>query len=229
MPNENVLSIFEPWVSPEGSESMRFRLTYRGPLKSHRVPSPGSPDKMADHVHSIRRHFHTQLRDLWSTNRFLSSHESYPSDWDLPNEADNSRMPLVEIVARSHTLNGFRFVPLVREAWHLECQLSVLFLRRDLPGSGLIHRGDIDNRIKTLIDALRFPGTPAETNGATPEEGENPFFCLLEDDKLVTGLTVETDRLLGAALSGEDDGTVGLVITVEMRPHYVNMFNLAFG
>lgn len=229
MTNENITYIFEPWDSPEDCESMRFRLTYRGPLKSHRVSRPGVADKMADHVHEIRRHFHTQLRDLWRTNRFLSEHESHPSDWGLPKEPDGSRIPLVEVVARSHNLNGFRFVPLVREAWHLECQLSILFLRRDLPGSGLIHRGDIDNRIKTLIDALRFPGTPTETNGATPQDGEDPFFCLLEDDKLITGLTVETDRLLDAALPGEDEGTVALVITVEMRPHYVNLFNLAFG
>lgn len=211
-----------------GSDLVRFRLTYRGPLKSHRVSAPGKPEKMATHVHAIRRHFHAQLRDLWATNRFLSEHESSPLDYGIQPDEPGKRMPLVEVVARSHQLNGFRFVPLVRKAFHLECRLSILFLRRDQPGSGLIHRGDIDNRIKTLIDALRFPSTPAEVNGVIPRDGEDPFFCLLEDDELVTGFSVETDKLLDAALPNEDENTVSLVITVEIQPYYTTLFNLSF-
>lgn len=98
-----------------------------------------------------------------------------------------------------------------------------------MPGSGLIHRGDLDNRLKTLIDALRFPGTPQEAGGANPQAGEDPFFCLLEKDDYVTGLTVETDRLLDANLHGEDESTVNLVISVEIRPYYTTAFNLSFG
>lgn len=209
---------------------MRFRLTYRGPLKAHKVSGgPDDPDKMAPHVHAIRRHFHPQLKELWRTNRFLKEHKSWPTDYGLEARPDGSRIPLVDIVAQSHQLNGFRFVPLVRGDWSLECLLSILFLRRDVPGSGLIHRGDLDNRLKTLIDALRFPCTPAEAGGATPQTGEDPFFCLLEKDDYVTGLSVETDQLLDAPLPDEDESTVSLVISVEIRPYYTTMFNLAFG
>ncbi len=207
---------------------MRFRLTYRGPLKAHRVGDPAAPDKMAPHVHAIRRHFHTQMGDIWRNTRALSEHLSYPSDWGLPALPDGARIPLVDIVAQSHQLNGFRFVPLVRKEWHLECLLSILFLRRDQPGTGLVHRGDLDNRLKTLIDALRFPDTPNEAGGAVPQDGEDPFFCLLEDDALITGLSVETDRLLDAGLAGEDESTVALVISVEVRPYHPTWFNLSF-
>ena len=40
-------------------------------------------------------------------------------------------------------------------------------------------------------DAQELPGS-----FGTPEEGETPFHCLLEDDKLISKITVETDTLL---------------------------------
>ena len=207
---------------------MRFRLRYRGLLRPHRVGDKDDPDKMAPHVHAVRRVFHPQLKQLWATNRFLSSHESYPSDYGLPALPDGGRLPLVDMVACSHALNGFRFVPLVRGDWSLNCSLSILFLKRDLPGSQLVHRGDLDNRLKTLIDALRYPETPRETGGATPGPGEDPFFCLLQKDEYITGLSVETDHLLEPLLAGEDESYVDLVITVDVKPYTVTMFNLAF-
>lgn len=213
----------------EGVERMRFKLTYRGPLKAHRVNSEGHADKMAPHIHAIRRHFHLQLKELWQTNRMLSEHKSHPSDYGLPNAPDGERVSLLDIVAQSHQCNGFRFVPLVRKSWSLECDLSILLLRKDHPGSGIVHRGDLDNRVKTLLDALRFPETPQEAGGETPQDGEDPFFCLLEDDKFVSGLSVESGQLLEPISDGEPDNTVQLVVSVDVRPYFVTMFNLAFG
>ena len=64
----------------------------------------------------------------------------------------------------------------------LLCSLNILFLRRDIPGSAL-SAGDIDNRIKTVIDALRRPRHANElAYHATPAADEDPFFRLLEDD-----------------------------------------------
>jgi hypothetical protein len=34
--------------------------------------------------------------------------------------------------------------------------LNILFLRADIPGK-VVQSGDIDNRLKTLFDALRMP------------------------------------------------------------------------
>jgi len=60
-------------------------------------------------------------------------------------------------------------------------------------GSG----GDIDNRVKTILDALRVPAEPnAVPQGDAPRPDEVPFYCVLEDDKLVTALSVQTERLL---------------------------------
>jgi hypothetical protein len=60
----------------------------------------------------------------------------------------------------------------------------------------MIHAGDLDNRIKTLLDALKIPNDKELPSGAKPSGTENPFFCLLEDDSLITHIRIITDRLL---------------------------------
>jgi hypothetical protein len=62
----------------------------------------------------------------------------------------------------------------------------------------------------------------------SPKPGEDPFFCLLEDDKQVSHLSVETDRLLDPSDGDPDQSQAKLVITVELRPYYVTMLNLSF-
>jgi hypothetical protein len=121
-------------------------------------------------------------------------------------------------------------VPLVREDISLLCSLNILFLRRDIPGS-VITAGDLDNRIKTLVDTLRRPMSIQELrSNLQPAAGEDPFFCLLEDDHLVTHLSVETDALLDPPIGNAEDNRreVKLIITVELKPNDVTMFNLGF-
>ncbi len=38
---------------------------------------------------------------------------------------------------------------------------------------------------------------------AKPGEGETPFFCILEDDRRITKVTIQTERLWEAASSDE--------------------------
>jgi hypothetical protein len=231
---------------------MRFRLTYEGELRAtQRDPRGAEPDKLALHKHAIRRQFHGQLRRLWQTNRFLSEHKVWPKDYalfpppdgvssiaDIPAKGTfywgggpDTRIPLIEALAAQRQNNRFnyRFVPLVRDGIFLLCSLDILFLRRDIPGS-LIQAGDIDNRIKTLIDALRCPQSANEIPlGAEPRAGDDPFFCLLEDDKFVSHFAVETDTLLDPITDDDADRRkVKLVITVELRPYHVTSFNVAF-
>jgi hypothetical protein len=80
---------------------------------------------------------------------------------------------------------GYNFLPLISEYFGLTCSLDILFLRRDAPGQLIQSGGDIDNRIKVLLDGLRMPKSVEECK-EVPKEGENPFFCLLEDDSLIT-------------------------------------------
>lgn len=110
----------------------------------------------------------------------------------------------------------YQFVPLVTSKIHLVCRLDVLLLRPGEPGRLVQHGGDLDNRIKTLFDALRVPKAGELPSGdAGPQQGERPhFYCLLEDDARITSFNVESDRLLDPA--GPDE--VVLVVRVETKP-----------
>jgi hypothetical protein len=178
---------------------MEFRLIYEGPL-----PSNGKPKIK----HMIRKVFHKQLAELWQKNRTLQLAKERVSL-----EPDGVGTFLNKL-ARRFDRGGFRFVPLINDMFGMVCELDILFLRRDNPGN-LIILGDIDNRIKTLFDALRVPSNESEVVDS-PEPNEEPFFCLLEDDALITRVNVTTDRLL-TPLKGESshpENDVFLVIHV---------------
>lgn len=165
---------------------MNFRLIYRGPLRPQ-----GSADPR--HKHSIRRAFHLQLSVLWNTVPFINSIGETHSDWKGPNGTKES-ITRIERLAREHAKGQFRFVPLICKELGLACSLKVLMLRREEPGEPAFG-GDIDNRFKVLVDALKIPDD-SDLRGIEPEDGEDPFFCLLEDDCLLTDFQVKSDRLL---------------------------------
>ncbi|MGH8556765.1 MAG: hypothetical protein ACRESZ_04750 [Methylococcales bacterium] len=155
---------------------MQFTLTYRGPLKSNARP---------DAKHELRRHFHSQLKLLWAT---------YPlrdyGDWVQPMTEKNQ----FSVLQFKH---GFTFAPLVCQTLHAVAELNIKLLWSYAPGSIITSGGDIDNRFKTLFDALKLPSEPtALPKGVVPEQDENPFYCLLEDDSLIARVTVDADRLL---------------------------------
>ena len=50
-----------------------------------------------------------------------------------------------------------------------------------------------------------------------PSPGEDPFYCLLEDDRLITSVTVTTDRLLVPQDSSWQPNDVFLVILVATK------------
>jgi len=186
---------------------MRFRLIYSGELRAtQRSPLPTQKDKLATHKHGIRQQFHKQLGYLWQTDWFLRTSRVWPQDYGFKDSTtdhwarwapdQNQMVPLVDVVAETHRAHGYRFVPLVRKEWRLLCNLEIMFLRHDPPGS-VVSAGDLDNRVKTIVDTLTMPASPNQLSGHdTPAPDEDPFFCLLEDDQLVSGLTVTTDRLL---------------------------------
>lgn len=219
---------------------MRFRLTYEGPLRATQgEPRDGQRNPMATHKQSIRKQFHGQLKRLWATNKFLREHKmpvsGPPASRPVSDEnsywgSEETHAPMFQVIAERYREFGYRFVPLVREDISLLCSLQILLLRRDAPGSIITSAGDIDNRIKTLIDGFRRPKNANELTGnETPATGEDPFFCLLEDDTQVTHLDVETDTLLDP-LEGDsvDQSYVRAIVTVDIRPYYATLFNLSF-
>lgn len=171
---------------------MEFRLSYRGELKAN-------GDRQ--HKHELRRHFHGQLAELWKQSPLVNRPE-FAAEMTKPGQVSLSIM-----------MGTFRFVPLVSTRLYAIADLEVLLLRPGPPGHLLSGGGDIDNRLKTLLDSLKVPDENALPVGIVPGPSESPFYCLLEDDKLVTGIRVETDRLLDP----QSEREVLLVIRVATR------------
>ena len=218
----------DPSDDPDKGYGMEFRLTYDGPLyATQRDPVGSQMDPRTNHKHDLRRRFHAQLKRLWQVDPHLSSVP--PAQDVLVIGAHVAMLPhnIPELDIR-HSLYGFRFVPLVTFNMRVVCSLDILFLRPDRPG-GLIWAGDIDNRIKTLFDALRIPVANEQYHLRTPADDEEPFFCLLEDDKLITKVSIETDQLLERVGNSQDNSDTRLVVTVKVRLAEISLDNLHFG
>lgn len=206
---------------------MEFRLIYAGKL-----PAAGNGNSRVREKHDIRREFHKQLKELYRQSPTLKPQldepvlvsKAPPKMLGLP--ANFSHIspdytdgkigkPYVDSVADEYVVSNFRFVPLIRELYGVACSLEILFLRRDNPGQTLVSSGgDLDNRLKVLFDALRCPTDAKECDNKTPGDGETPFHCLLEDDKLITEVSVTTDRLLVPKADDEGEHDVRLIIKV---------------
>ncbi|MER8529584.1 hypothetical protein [Mesorhizobium sp. M1272] len=208
---------------------MEFRLTYAGPLyATQRDPLEGKPPKHTQNRHDIRKAFHGQLKRLWGEIPALKNGQG-GGPMLLSMGGDREYVPPltdIESLAKRHAHYGFNFVPLVTAELDLICGLDILFLRPDRPG-GVIWAGDIDNRIKTLLDAMRIPEAGEGYSARQPDSDEQPFFCLLEDDKLISKISVETDRLLQPINNEAADAR--LVITVRIRPYELHGDNMHYG
>lgn len=183
---------------------MEFRLFYRGELKAN-----GNPK----HKHEIREQIHKQLAVLWHQKPLVDVREHM-----LSGQSEHGAIRIVE---------GSVFAPLVHERQHIVAELHVTMLRPEEPGSILTQGGDIDNRLKTLFDALRMPKTRSELpSDFTPPTDGLPFFCLLEDDNLITNIQVSTDRLLESVSSASE---VILLMHVRTKITRATPMSLAFG
>lgn len=160
---------------------MKFRCLYEGQI-------PPRQRARIDDIHAIRMALDPQLRALW---KFPALSISAPKLLQYKVENDPTSIGLAE------TRGSCPFIPIVSKKIDLQCSLDITFLRQQAPGQLIGDGGDIDNRIKTLLDALSVP-PPSQYeffSKVTMEPGQ-AIFCLLQDDSFVTKLTVETDRLL---------------------------------
>lgn len=186
---------------------MEFRLIYEGPLHGQGAKSP--------HKWEIRRALHPQLERLWQLQMPLR--EAAPHLLAHPAKAGQTSV----IVEKG----GLLFAPLVTQRLNLYAELSVLLFRPQPRGALITDGGDIDNRLKTLLDGLRVPHGSNEGRvelPATPDP--SPMFCLLEDDSLVSKVTVESEQLLRPAKPDE----VVVVISVNIKRTMLTPANLAF-
>lgn len=157
---------------------MEFYLKYQGTLKSNASPK----DK-----HSLRKHFHKQFKCLFDTDENFK----YRKNWNLELPKDEGEKSMYCIVQK----DAFKFAPIISSKLFLLAEIDITLLWPDLPGQ-IIGNGDIDNKLKTLLDALSCPLNTNQLTGVVPEDGEEPFYCLLEDDKLIQNLNVRTHTLL---------------------------------
>lgn len=168
---------------------MEFCLYYQGEL-------PSNGDKQVKQ--RIRQELAPQLEKLWRQ-------EPLSGLWQKKERNYGDSNTLIR------QIGSLSFLPLVTSELHLYAEVSIDLIRPGAPGE-LIQSGDIDNRLKTLFDALRMPNDTNELVG----DGEGmgvPLHCLLEDDRLITRVDVSAHQLL-ADLGPRD---VILIIKVNVR------------
>ena len=95
---------------------------------------------------------------------------------------------------------------------------------------GMPH-SDIDNRVKTILDGLRCPQNEHEIGQNTPRD-IGPIYTLLDDDHLVTKLTVNTSHLLATDMIPNNvpktSDSVFMLIDVNVRVTEGTLENLPF-
>jgi len=227
--------VTEEWqITPDfvlGPRMLEFRLVYQGLLYGS-----DAEHTHREHKDNIRQYLHKQLVKLWQIKEPLKSAAESTEridDFSQGSLKTTSRTGL-EIVADKHKIGDQRFIPIITRELALACALDVLILRRDhFP---VINSGDLDNRIKTILDALRIPA-PNEFRAGSA----NPLYVLLEDDKLVSELRVTADLLMAPPeqivespkidIYGQETVKVNhavCLIHVQVKPTRVMMGNISF-
>ena len=216
---------------------MEFRLLYSGRLLG------ASRDKTrAEHKHAIRCELSPQIRRLVESkfNLYQACYrygfkwfENHPEDRDsvdggMPHDVQRRLMYgfFLRHMAEKWQRGGHGFVPIVTEEMELRVALDILFLRPVDPGM-IIKGGDLDNRLKTLLDALRLPDN---AEGVAPQASVEPIFCLLQDDRLISEIKMTSDQLLllpkESAITPND---VFLVVNVALEAPPSSAWHHAFG
>ena len=100
-------------------------------------------------------------------------------------------------------VDEWNFASVVNSRNDLVAELDIVLLRPEEPGKVITQGGDIDNRLKTLLDALSIPQANQIPPEDKPRDDEDPFHCLFEDDNLITGIRITADRLLASSETKE--------------------------
>lgn len=198
---------------------MDFVLRYRGPLHAN-----GDTRER----HEIRQIIHRQLFELCAQEPLLHAAQ----EPNLPQGVLRSGQVEVPRPLKNMfyfvPLYGFEFVPIINRPHELARSIDILMLRREKPGGIISHGGDLDNRLKTLFDALRMPHNESELGRVARPENNPRMYCLLEDDSLITRFAVNTHQLLEPLSSEEDPSTVELLMHVVVQSTYPMIGNIAF-
>jgi hypothetical protein len=109
-------------------------------------------------------------------------------------------------MSKMKQVGPFKFLPLVTRDSNTEVDLDIVLLSQMGPGGEKQSFGDLDNLLKSLIDGLRMAQNANEIRNETPDFGEDPFFCLLEDDQVIRNIQISHKKLFFASKSTERRG-----------------------
>jgi hypothetical protein len=206
---------------------MQLTLRYKDELPASSGSNSRVPEK-----HEIRKQLHHQLAVFWSQHAVLK-----PMNADLKSLQVARRFggkfdvqrPIVGLKNFwwRYPLCGINFVPLVTDVQEAHCRLDIRIYRRVDAGGFLFEGGDLDNRLKTFFDALRVPHSrdqlPSEIG--CPDVDETavdwpPLFCLLDDDRAITKLSIESLNMLTPVPGdcGHPENYVELEMDVKVIP-----------
>jgi hypothetical protein len=210
---------------------VKFNLVYDGPLHSQ------GADKIFDKKWKILQYLHPQLAELQSVRPDLKQRasfmpergylwmETHHLDPGVPNESLHRHRAWNGNVLAPIEIGGVKFLPLIRESLALACSLRILFMRKE-PAGRMPQGGDLYNRIKEFIDALKVPKGEAHKVCSVYPKPIEPIQCLLEDDASITRLSVESARLVNAP--GMEEDSVRMVVEVDARISGARYFNHSF-
>jgi hypothetical protein len=164
-----------------------FTLFYQGSLKSN---------GRAEHKATIRRHFSTQLETIYKREVL---------------ENESVREYVEEKCVRE--VAGHRYVALANRTFGLFAKIEVTLLSVGNSSIFANAQGDIDNRLKTIFDALSIPpeSQASQIRDALPDL----TICLVDDDVLIRDVRVRSGELL----LSENDKDVLVLIDVTLVRH----------
>jgi len=180
---------------------MHITLTYKGVI-------PGNSRKQSD-VWTIRKSFDKQLRKLKLAEPF-----NYVEKLSNPNPDPSSSYIGFDV-------GNSTYIPFITEKMKTRCSLYIRVFRGLRQYNPVLGNVDLDNRIKTLIDALRAPQQVGESKG---NDGYVRY-VLLQDDALIDGITVKSDHYLAE----DSDNVVLAIITADIHLAHATWQNMHLG
>jgi hypothetical protein len=127
------------------------------------------------------------------------------------------------------SVGGYVFNTIISEKLNMFVELDIQMLHPESIGFA---RADIDNRAKTLLDALRCPQNAHECGENMPKN-TGAIYTLLDDDNLVSRLSINTSYLLDShGVFGDESEAahekIFLMINVNVRISEGTLDNLPF-
>jgi hypothetical protein len=107
------------------------------------------------------------------------------------------------------------------------CHLALRIGRPARPGEIVFSGGDLDGRFKTLFDSLAMPKDTQAVDAKDVTQAE--YICLLSDDELITGLSVESYRLLEPSKQNENYIDIDIAVTITAMTPMYGTTDLLFG